>query len=425
MKKALIIGIDGMPFELLNGLLEKGYMNGLKKILNSGYMLHPMHASLPDISSVSWTSFMTGVNPAEHGIFGFTQLVPKTYELYFPNSKSIKSPVFWQSLREKNIIHRTLILNIPNTYPAFPVDGLLVSGFVAIDFDKAVYPVQYIRPLKDMGYIIDVDLTKAKEDREGFYKDLIESLEIRERISKRLMIEEEWDIAVICITETDRLHHFFFNEKDTPIFDNFYKKIDGFISELYNIFHERYGDDALFLVLSDHGFDKLNVEVNLNVYLQESGILKIDKTREFYDRIDRGTIAFAMDPGRIYINYEDKYPRGSVKKDEVERIKKAIKEALLSLNDSNGTQVIKHIFEKEKLYKGRFIDDAPDFVCISNRGYDLKGNLRKETIFTKDVFQGMHTWDNAVLIAPDNIKINEEINIEFPSRIITDYFERR
>ncbi len=81
--------------------------------------------------------------------------------------------------------------------------------------------------------------------------------------------------------------------------------------------------------------------------------------------------------------------------------------------------------EKEKLYKGRFIDDAPDFVCISNRGYDLKGNLRKETIFTKDVFQGMHTWDNAVLIAPDNIKINEEINIEFPSRIITDYFERR
>lgn len=425
MKKALIIGIDGVPYELLQGLIEKGCMEGLKKIIDSGYRLHRMHASLPDISSVSWTSFMTGANPAEHGIFGFTELALNTYELYFPNSRDIKAPLFWQSLREQKRIKRSIILNIPNTYPAFPVDGLLVSGFVAIDFDKAVYPGNYIPILKDMGYIIDVDLLKAREDRDGFYNDLIESMKIREGISKKLLGEEDWDIAVVCITETDRLHHFFFNEKDTPLFDSFYRKVDRFITSIYNTAIKRYGDDILFLVLSDHGFEKLKTEVNLNAYLQEAGILRIDKTREFYERIDAGTIAFAMDPGRIYINYENRYPRGCVKEDGAETVRKKIKEVLFNLKDGNGVSVISQIFEKEDIYKGNFMQQAPDLVCIPRRGYDLKGNLRKDNVFTRDIFQGMHTWDNAVLITPEDIKINKEINIEFPSGIIKDYFEKR
>jgi len=45
MKKALVIGIDGVPYELLNMLIERGCMEGLKAILNPGYILHRMKAS--------------------------------------------------------------------------------------------------------------------------------------------------------------------------------------------------------------------------------------------------------------------------------------------------------------------------------------------------------------------------------------------
>ncbi len=422
MKKALVIGIDGVPYELLNRLIERGCMEGLKAILNSGYRLHRIKASLPDISSVSWTSFMTGVNPGEHGIFGFTELKSNTYELSFPDSRSIKAPLFWQSLRDKNRIQSSIILNIPNTYPAFPIDGLIVSGFVAIDFDRAVYPPDYVHILKEKGYIIDVDLMKVREDRDGFYRDLMDSIRTRKDVSSWLLEEKDWDVSVVCITETDRLHHFFFDQKETILFDDFYREIDDCITCLYKTAQKKYGDDVLFLILSDHGFADLETEVNINAYLKEAGILRIDSTRDFYERIDNGTIAFAMDPGRIYINYRDRFPRGSVRLEEKEAVKKQIKDMLFGLNNIKGQQIIRHIFDREDIYRGRYTKHAPDLVCISNNGYDLKGNLRKDEIFTKDIFRGMHTWDNAVLMAPMEIKIDEGINIEYPSKIIMDYF---
>jgi predicted AlkP superfamily phosphohydrolase/phosphomutase len=421
-KKALIIGIDGVPFGLITRMMEQGYMKELKRICDGGYTVHTMRASYPDISSVSWTSFMTGANPAEHGIFGFTDLKPNSYDLYFPNSRDIKAPTFWHTLHEQGKANRALILNIPNTYPAFPIDGLLVSGFVAIDFTKAVYPPSYIAPLQRMGYIIDVDLMKVREDKDAFYQDLVESLAIRQNVSYKLIAEEEWDISVICVTETDRLHHFFYDKKDSIVFQDFYKRVDAFIANTYRAFETKYGKEFLFLILSDHGFTEQITEVNLNAYLKDKGFLVTNENRGYYDKIDTGTFAFAMDPGRIYINYEKKFPRGQVKPSEAGQIKDRLKEALLSLTDGRGANIIKEILDKEKIYKGPYYGSAPDLICISQDGYDLKGNLRKKEVFSSDIFKGMHTGDDATLIVPKSITFDRQATIEDPARIIMDYF---
>ena len=55
-------------------------------------------ASIPDVSSTSWTSFMTGVNPGEHGIFGFMDLSPNSYKMVFPNSRDVYEPTIWEML---------------------------------------------------------------------------------------------------------------------------------------------------------------------------------------------------------------------------------------------------------------------------------------------------------------------------------------
>lgn len=421
-KKALIIGIDGVPYGLLTSMMEQGYMKGLKRICEKKYTVYKMRASYPDISSVSWTSFMTGVNPAEHGIYGFTDLRPNSYDLYFPNSRDIRAPVFWETLRKQGKIKRSLVLNIPNTYPAFPIEGLLVSGFVAIDFAKAVYPSSYIKSLQRAGYIIDVDLMKVRQDKDGFYRDLGESLAIREKVSIDLIHEGEWDIATICITETDRLHHFFFDKRNSILFQDFYTKVDAFITQIYLTFEKKYGEDFLFLVLSDHGFTEQVTEVNINAFLKDEGYLVTNENREYYDKIDTGTVAFAMDPGRIYIHYEKKFPRGQVRHSETEQIKSHLKTALLGLTDSKGSKVIREIFDKEDIYRGPYYDNAPDMICISNEGYDLKGNMRKKEVFSSDIFKGMHTGDDAVFIAPNSITVDRQVTIEDPARIIMEFF---
>src|SRR3990170_5709525 len=101
-KKALLIGLDGVPCSLLNRYLNQGVMPHLKKILDEGFSLHSMNASIPDVSSVSWTSFATGVNPGEHGIYGFMDVQPRTYSLSFPNSRDVKAPPFWEILGKTN-----------------------------------------------------------------------------------------------------------------------------------------------------------------------------------------------------------------------------------------------------------------------------------------------------------------------------------
>ncbi len=46
---------------------------------------------------------------------------------------------------------------------------------------------------------------------------------------------------------------FFFDKKDSIVFQDFYAKVDAFIANTYRTF-EKIRRDFLFLVLSDHGF---------------------------------------------------------------------------------------------------------------------------------------------------------------------------
>ncbi len=420
-RKTLVIGLDGVPRHLLEDLMARGAMEGLQGLVREGYDIRTMKASLPDVSSVSWTSFMTGTNPARHGIFGFTDLLPASYDLYFPNSRDMRARPFWEDLQQGKKIERSVVLNLPSTYPAFPVKGLLVSGFVAIDFNKAVYPPSYIPLLRRLGYVIDVDLEKAREDREGFYGDLLTSLAVRQEAAMTLLRDEPWDLFILCITETDRLHHFFFTEKDSPRFDDFYRRVDRFVTAVIASARERFGDDIQLILLSDHGFTALQTEVNVNAYLQEMGVLKIDPGREYYDRIDRGTVAFAMDPARIYIHGKGRYPRGHIEAEDMGKAKEDMKALLFGLRDRAGNPVIRQIFDRDEIYEGPFLDRAPDLVCIPFKGFDLKGNLRKRDVFTTEVLTGMHTWDDAVLMFRGETAPREECTIEDPAKLIRDF----
>lgn len=420
-KKVLIIGIDGVPFALLRSKLKNGTMPALGNILDSGYRLHQMKASLPDISSVSWTSFITGVNPGEHGVFGFTHLAPKSYRLTFPNALTMRALPFWQSLHRKGKVKRSIILNVPSTYPAIPLAGLLVSGFVAPDFNRAVYPPSFIPFLKSMKYVIDVDMEKATTDEMAFRNDLGESLTTRGNVGRELVTRDEWDIFLFCITETDRLHHFFFDERDTELFDSFYSHVDTIIGDLYHRARDRWGDDLFFMLLSDHGFTSLKKEVNLNAFLQESGFLSIDKTKEFYEKIGEGTTAFAMDPGRIYF-HDGRYPLGKVQPAEIEALTSHVKDSLMGLCDENGNKVIRDIFENSSIYTGPFAESGPDLVCIPCDGFDLKGNMRRDEVFSAGLFTGMHTRNDAVLVVPDSVEPGPDFTIEEPARFITEYF---
>ena len=442
-KKALIIGIDGVPHSLLNTFLETDVMPNLKKILKQGLMLHKMNASIPDVSSVSWTSFATGVNPGEHGIYGFTDLQPQDYSLYFPNARDVKAPPFWEILgktgrttstlsrrylKKMNQPLRSIVLNLPHTYPASPMNGVLVSGFVAIDLRKATYPESAYTYLHSLNYLIDVDAEKAQEDKGQFLDELFQCLEIRKEAILHFFDDEPWDLFLACITETDRLHHFFFDapyDERNPYhepFLRFYADLDKFIKVLYDRFRDKYPEQGFLMVLSDHGFAPIKKEVYINPFLQKTGFLQLKEEGQFYQRIGDQTKVFDLDPCRIYINDQQVFHRGTVKRTEKPKLLEEVREALRSLKDEDGGEVIDRICSKEEIYQGPYSHQAPDLVCLPRDGYDLKGGIQKKEMFGRTIFTGMHTYHDAFCILPEEIHFAGIPSIEQLIDHVLQYF---
>ena len=124
-KRVCVVGLDGVPYTLLNRFIEDGTMPALAEIVRTG-CLSKMRVTLPEISAVSWPSFMTGKNPGHHAIFGFTDLKPQSYSLRFPSFKDLRAPTIWDKLSERK--KRSVVINQPSTYPARPIEGALISG---------------------------------------------------------------------------------------------------------------------------------------------------------------------------------------------------------------------------------------------------------------------------------------------------------
>jgi predicted AlkP superfamily phosphohydrolase/phosphomutase len=425
--RVAVLGLDGVPFSLLQNFCSRGIMPNLSSLANNGSFL-PMETSHPCVSSVAWTSFMTGHNPGVHGIYGFTDVMPHRIALKLPSFDDIQCPVVWNSLPGR----KSVIVNLPFTYPARPLNGFLVSGFVAPIFERAVFPESLIPWLKARNYRIDVDTVRGRQDRQFLIRDLFETLEIHASVILELMESQPWDLFVGVITGTDRLHHFFFDaceDEQHPLHTmvvDFYGKVDSLVQR----FVQSAGAFTRIILLSDHGFAGLRIQVYLNHILNTLGYLRYStpEPRTLED-IDPRSRAFALDPSRIYINSRERFSGGAVSGAEVNRLRTKLQSQLSTLKasdigffgkngiDAGHEEIFSEIKVREEVYHGPQTAFAPDLIVIPNRGYDLKAAIPVQTPILKDIFTGMHTHDDAFLLVGEP---HRETRLPMPH--ITDVF---
>jgi predicted AlkP superfamily phosphohydrolase/phosphomutase len=373
-------------------------MSGTKELITQGSFLK-MSSSIPEVSCVAWSSIITGKNPGEHGIFGFTDLEPGNYKLKFPLYTDLKAKPFWETLEDK----RSIIINVPATYPVREMNGVHISGFVSVDINKSVYPPALIPKLKQFDYRLDVDSEKAHESIDLFLEDLEETLQARIRTYRCLWENYDWDIFMLVFTGTDRLMHFLWdayedeNHKYHGDFLKHFQKIDEVISEIRN----RMSEEDVLIMLSDHGFEKLESDVYINYLLRKEGFLKFKNTELTYENIDSTTKAFALDPARIYINLKGKYPQGCVEEHDREKVIEDLGELFTSLT-VNGKKVIRKVYRKEEIYSGPYVKDGPDLILLAERGFNLKASPKAQNLTGKGIFTGKHSQDNAFLLLREN-----------------------
>ncbi len=402
-----ILALDGVPYTFLNEIIALGYMPHLEKIVNEG-VFKSLKSVIPPVSSSAWASFITGQHPNEHGILSFTERDPSNMEWFTPDSRNLKSKTHLEKLSEKG--KRVFSMNLPVTYPPKPVNGISICGFLGNDIEKGTFPESEGRFLKQRGYRIDADIELAKTDLASFLRDLNEVLEKRIEMMWYYYEKEHWDFFLAHIMETDRLHHFtweFMENKDplfVKIYEKFYSRLDDLIGEVA----ARIKKETALVLLSDHGFTTLKQEVYLNRWLWENDYLKfIRPIPVSLKDMHPSSKAYALYPGRIFINLKGREKYGSINPgQEFESLKEKLKRELLEIHYSvdneaviNSIKSAAEVYDLKKSYAKEIDLYLADLFLFANAGYDLKGQLWSQSLFSKTIFNGMHTFNNAFVIA--------------------------
>ncbi|MDH7487253.1 MAG: alkaline phosphatase family protein [Anaerolineae bacterium] len=416
-RRVCLIGLDCTPHSLLERMMGEGVMPHMAELARNG-SLRRMNSVYPWVSSVAWASFMTGQNPARHGIFGFIDRDPATLKTFIPTATHMKSRPLWQILGDAG--KRVVVVNVPVTYPPQPVNGVLISCFLSPSLEKAVYPPSLLPKLQELGYRIDPDPWLARESREKAWPDLWDALEKRTKTLLYLLDHEPWDFFMGVIMETDRLHHFWFElmeQNDSvwaPKFFELYRYVDEFIGQV----RERLGEADTLMLMSDHGICSIKKEVFYNRWLHDAGYLRYSRPPEEIkgpdlEAMHPDSVAYSLDPGRIFLNLKGRERDGSVEPADYERVREEIAAAAEVLTDpDSGEKLVRRAYRREELYRGPYLEQAADLILAPVDGYDPKGALWKPHFTHKDqAMVGMHTYDDAFLYIADHSLPTDDLSI--------------
>ena len=363
-----------------------------------------MTTTLPPVSSVAWASFLTGENPGIHGITGFVDRKPDGYDPFVPTAENLLVPTIYQHLSRLGL--RVCSLGVPATFPPAPINGTIVSGFLAPNLERAVYPPEELEKLKSFDYRLDIDAWSVRKSHDSLFEQLPKSLTSRLNAAKHYLARERWDLFVLHLLEADRLHHFLWREMNSGeqsavvLFAVIYSAIDKFISEVFDSIDE----DSAIIILSDHGFTELKKDVYLNHWLISNGYLTLSEPNATnLNAVGSESKAFSMAPGRIYLHLKEKSPKGKlVEGSEAQGVREELTSSLLGIQDpETGSTVIERVVDMRSEWVSADFDRSPvqlpDLIAVPKQGYEIKGELNAPALFGYDRFSGMHSYGDALI----------------------------
>lgn len=442
--KVMIIGLDGGTWDIFCPMMELGLMPNLTGLIEDG-VSGTLSTTIPPITGSAWPSFQTGKNPGKHGIFSFEDLVLGSYERRVINSQTIDGEPLWSILSRHN--KRVCVINVPVTYPPYPVNGYLISGLLTPYGDRGVtYPPELFEEMLagigDYITFVSAPVTPLHGVRR-FVDDLIYATRKRTEAALWLLDQKgEFDFFMVHFQCLDALQHRVLDYLD-PRHPNFVSKSRddvAYVREYYQVLDKMIGtladqvDESTTLIgLSDHGFGPALMQVNINQFLQQQGLLsrsdsaptrqiqkfalslarrldvfqlreKLWERRRKYPlhrfiqeslrKINADALIdwsktemFAWSAAGtfvgLYVNRQGREPQGMVQTAEAyEALRDRVSKQLMVLKDpETGQQVVKHVYKREEIYYGPHVEKMPDIVAQPVEGYRLSPWFNGDLVF--------------------------------------------
>ena len=440
MSRVLLVGWDGADWRILDPLLEAGALPNLRALIDRGQK-GVLKSTIPTHSWAAWPSFLTGVEPADHGVYDILESKPGTHKQYPVTFKSIKERTFLADLSAAG--KETLMVNVPLTFPPPDIKGRVIAGGVLPKGRDFTHPASLAGDLEKAGVpwpINGMSWTTYRNRPDAFIDEVNEVTGARIKAMNHLIAESDWELASFVFFATDRVQHCLseYLAPDHPDYAQRRKeRVAEKIRDVYRMLDEELGslvsharDDDLVLFISDHGFQSCTRAVHMDHLLRSLGYLQFSAkqavlgpmqwgamrqvARKVYDFLGlhgkvslpqpvnwqktRAYTSIRSTGEGISINLQGREIDGTVPPERYESLRDEIAEKIGSWKDpKTGRSPVKKVWRREEVFKGKFLEQAPDLLFEPAEGYSL--THAKTTVENADWVSGDHRMDGVIVAA--------------------------
>lgn len=457
-QRAVVIGLDGVAWHLLDPLIDKGMMPRLADIKERGAS-GTLTSTIPTYTPPAWTSAATGVNPGRHGIYGFYGGNAQSERQELMHAGKVKSTTIWEMANSQGA--RAGIYNLPLTYPPRSFEGWMVSGMMTPGFGEQLRgfatPAEYEPKILDWapGYEVDLSANWEKDWRDtALAERAIALLAKRLRVLEGLLEIDPPDIVFSVQEVPDRLQHVYYRYMDPQ--DELYDTDDGRrirpavercyaeMDKIIGLLDDYAGEDGGVIVCSDHGFTSWEVSVHTNALLESWGLLRVKPQARAMQtaaarrlvpiakrilpakvaREAKGRTFAAIDWARtkafaspipqqgIFVNLRGRERFGIVPESELESLKEEIAGRFRSLTGPDGRPVTDEVHLSQNVFHGEALEGAPDVLpVLRDHHFELDDEIFHREPFTDVTHlpRGVHHPDGVIVVAGPGVRASDAI----------------
>ncbi len=450
-KQAVIIGLDGATFDIIDPMIAEGKLPNLQKLITQG-VSGPLRSTLHPNSFPGWSSCTTGTSEGMHGVYSPFIKQPGVYEFRAMSALDIQTKTVWEILSERQ--RNVGVVNVPTTYPVVPVEGFLVTGMLTPTLQSNFTSPQELKDelLKTIpDYIIEPKRNTDKTEKAAEFRLCLDA---RQRALDFLLPKYDWDFLMVVYSILDRTQHDFWADMDATHhrhdtkteFKNFiyemYEKADVAVGRLLKHIPE----GTPILVCSDHGFCASRYEIRLNEWLREQGWLAyqdgfawkakqklaslkekvenrikvaapagwdnaLDKKalrgKAIFEEIDwsKTKVFFGQDRG-VWINLQGREANGIVSQKDYLPLLQEVKTKLKQLKSPFDNQpAFEQVLTREEAFQGRYSELLPDLVLVTRDSsyVPLEGRSQQGTFIASSTTSGAHAPYGIFIACGDGI----------------------
>jgi len=445
MPRVLLIGWDGADWRILDPLLERGDLPNLQALISRGQK-GVLRSTVPTHSWAAWPSFLTGVDPADHGVYDILETVPGTHKQYPVTYKSVKERTFVEDLSAAGKVG--VYADVPLMFPPPDITGKILAGGVLPKGRTYSQPADLPEQLEKAGVpwqINGMSWTTYRNRADAYLDEALEITGKRIKATEWLMDNSDWDLMASVWVSVDRTQHALSNyvapdHPDTAKNEktatgakvrDVYKQLDDAIGS----FVSRAREDDIVLFISDHGFQSVTRTVHMDHLLKKFGYLEFSASnalfgpmqwgpmrkvaRKAYDMLGlHGKVSLPQSVNwsktkafttirstgeGVSINLAGREPDGIVDPGDFEKVRDEVMDRLASFVDpKTGKKPVKAIYKREQVFKGKHADTAPDILMEPEVGYSL--THAKTALEDADWISGDHRPEGVIVAAGPGVK---------------------